>query len=97
MNKWSWIKCVSFRSQLKTIKSSGSLNYLVNCGTDKLTQFLEQAQQVGIMSDDHSYIIMDPDFQTIDINPYKHGGSNITGIYYLTIENKWVIRYHNVN
>ncbi|XP_026489807.2 glutamate receptor ionotropic, kainate 2-like [Vanessa tameamea] len=69
-----------YRSQLKTIKSSGSVNYLVSCGKDKLPQFLEQAQQVGIMSDVHSYIIMDPDFQTIDINPYKHGGSNITGI-----------------
>ncbi|XP_045449718.1 glutamate receptor ionotropic, kainate 2-like [Melitaea cinxia] len=79
-----------FRSQLKTIKSSGSLNYLVNCGTDKLTQFLEQAQQVGIMSDDHSYIIMDPDFQTIDINPYKHGGSNITGIRFFDPELKYI-------
>lgn len=38
-----------------------------------------QAQQVGIMSDDHSYIIMNPDFQTIDIDPFKHGGANITG------------------
>lgn len=41
---------------------------------------MEQAQQVGIMSDDHSYIIMNPDFQTLDIDPYKHGGSNITGM-----------------
>ncbi|XP_072932711.1 glutamate receptor ionotropic, kainate 3-like isoform X2 [Epargyreus clarus] len=32
------------------------------------------------MSNDHSYIIMDPDFQTVDIEAYKHGGSNITGV-----------------
>ncbi|XP_045498949.1 glutamate receptor ionotropic, kainate 2-like [Colias croceus] len=69
-----------FRSQLKTIKASGSVNYLVCCSRDNLPLFLEQAQQVGIMSDEHSYIIMDPDFHTIDIDPYKHGGSNITGI-----------------
>lgn len=69
-----------YRSQLKTIKSSGSVNYLLNCKNEHLSLFLEQAQQVGIMSDEHSYIIMDPDFQTIDINPFKHGGSNITGI-----------------
>ncbi|CAH2241761.1 jg16325 [Pararge aegeria aegeria] len=69
-----------FRSQLKTIKASGSVNYLISCGIDKLPLVLEQTQQVGLMSDDHSYIIMDPDFQTIDIDPYKHGGSNITGI-----------------
>lgn len=41
--------------------------------------FLEQAQQVGIMSDEHSYVFMNPDFQTVDIDPFKHGGSNITG------------------
>ncbi|XP_063826752.1 glutamate receptor ionotropic, kainate 2-like isoform X1 [Ostrinia nubilalis] len=69
-----------FRNQLKTIKASGSLNYLVDCSTQNLPVFLEQAQQVGIMSDDHSYVIMNPDFQTIDIDPYKHGGSNITGV-----------------
>lgn len=44
-----------------------------------LSLFLLQAQQVGIMSDEHSYIIMNPDFQTVDIEPFKHGGSNITG------------------
>ncbi|KAL4716078.1 hypothetical protein ACJJTC_013855 [Scirpophaga incertulas] len=69
-----------YRTQLKMIKSSGSLNYLIACSLEKLTQFLQQAQQVGIMSDNHSYIIMNPDFQTIDIDPFKHGGSNITGV-----------------
>ncbi|KAJ0183282.1 hypothetical protein K1T71_001258 [Dendrolimus kikuchii] len=69
-----------YRSQLKIIKGSGTVNYLVDCSKENLDQFLQQAQQVGIMSDEHSYIIMNPDFQTIDINPYKHGGSNITGV-----------------
>ncbi|CAH2982565.1 unnamed protein product [Chilo suppressalis] len=69
-----------YRHQLKDIKSSGSLNYLVDTSLERLPQFMQQAQQVGIMSDDHSYIIMNPDFQTIDIDPYKHGGSNITGL-----------------
>lgn len=68
-----------FRAQLKFIKLSGSVNYLINCGKETLPLVLQQAQQVGIMSDDHSYIIMNPDFQTIDIDPYKHGGSSITG------------------
>ncbi|XP_059057484.1 glutamate receptor ionotropic, kainate 3-like isoform X2 [Achroia grisella] len=69
-----------YRIPLKNVKASGSVNYIVHCRKESLPQFLEQAQQVGIMSDDHSYIIMNPDFQTIDIEPYKHGGSNITGI-----------------
>ncbi|KAH9630498.1 hypothetical protein HF086_000711 [Spodoptera exigua] len=69
-----------FRSQLKFIKKSGSVNYVLNCARETLPIVLEQAQQVGIMSDEHSYLIMNPDFQTIDIDPYKHGGSSITGI-----------------
>ncbi|CAK1555309.1 unnamed protein product [Leptosia nina] len=69
-----------FRSQLKVIKASGSVNYVIGCSRETLPILLQQAQQVGIMSDDHSYIIMNPDFQTLDIDPYKHGGSNITGI-----------------
>jgi glutamate receptor, ionotropic, invertebrate len=53
----------------------------VDCSLQKLPQLLEQAQQVGIMSNDHSYIVMNPDFQTINIDAFKHGGSNITGMY----------------
>nr|XP_037875496.1 glutamate receptor ionotropic, kainate 2 isoform X2 [Bombyx mori] len=69
-----------FRSQLKAIKKSGSVNFVLDCTLENLSTFLEQAQQVGIMSDQHSYLIMNPDFQTIDVDPFKHGGSNITGI-----------------
>lgn len=69
-----------YRPQLKFVKKSGSVNYVINCSIEKLSLLLDQAQQVGIMSDDHSYIIMNPDFQTIDIDSYKHGGSSITGI-----------------
>ncbi|XP_049872847.1 glutamate receptor ionotropic, kainate 2-like isoform X2 [Pectinophora gossypiella] len=69
-----------FRTQIKQIKISGSVNYIVDCSIESLPLFLEQAQQVGIMSDEHSYIIMNPDFHIIDVDPYKHGGSNITGV-----------------
>ncbi|KPJ04254.1 Glutamate receptor, ionotropic kainate 2 [Papilio xuthus] len=69
-----------YRSQLKNIKMSGSVNYLVISGQENLSEILLQAQQVGIMSDKHSYVIMNPDFHTIDIELFKHGGSNITGV-----------------
>ncbi|KAI8421750.1 hypothetical protein MSG28_009715 [Choristoneura fumiferana] len=69
-----------YRSYLQTVKKSGSVNYLINCRTETLPELLLQAQQVGIMSDEHSYIIMNPDFQTIDTDPFKHGGANITGV-----------------
>nr|XP_032516938.1 glutamate receptor ionotropic, kainate 2 [Danaus plexippus plexippus] len=77
-----------YRSQLKNIKVSGSLNYVVICQLKNLLNLLEQAQQVGIMSDEHSYLIMNPDFQTINISPFKHGGSNVTGIRFFDPELK---------
>ncbi|CAG9562718.1 unnamed protein product [Danaus chrysippus] len=77
-----------YRSQLKNIKASGSLNYVVICQLQNILNLLEQAQHVGIMSDDHSYLIMNPDFQTIDISPFKHGGSNVTGIRFFDPELK---------
>lgn len=63
---------------------SGSTNYLLITGRDNLPEILLQAQQVGIMSNEHSYVIMNPDFQTVDMELFKHGGSNITGICNLT-------------
>lgn len=69
-----------YRTYLKTIKMSGSTNYLLITGRDNLPEILLQAQQVGIMSNEHSYVIMNPDFHTVDMELFKHGGSNITGI-----------------
>ncbi|XP_013138195.1 PREDICTED: glutamate receptor ionotropic, kainate 2-like [Papilio polytes] len=69
-----------YRIQLKNIKMSGSVNYLVISGRDNLAEILLQAQQVGIMSDRHSYVITNPDFHIVDIELFKHGGSNITGV-----------------
>lgn len=37
-----------------------------------------QAQQVGIMTGAYRYIIGNLDFQTIDLEPYQHGDTNIT-------------------
>lgn len=34
------------------------------------------------MSDEHNYIITNPDMHTIDMEPFQYGGANITGIYY---------------
>lgn len=43
------------------------------------------------MSDTHNYIITDPDFQTLDLQPYQWGGSNITGFRILDPEDEEII------
>lgn len=38
-----------------------------------------QAQQVGIMNEDYTYIIGNLDFHTFDLEEYKYSEANITG------------------
>jgi ionotropic kainate glutamate receptor 2 len=41
---------------------------------------LKQAQQIGMMSDYHSYLITSLDLHTVDLEEFKYGGTNITAL-----------------
>ncbi|XP_026481357.1 glutamate receptor ionotropic, kainate 3-like [Ctenocephalides felis] len=70
----------NFRPILTVVKKSGEKNIVLDCSIEKLPEVLKQAQQVGLMSDQHQYIITSLDFHTIDLEPFQHGGTNITGL-----------------
>lgn len=72
-------------------KKNGETHFVLECDISNLDEVLRQAQQVGIMSDLHNYIITDPDFQTLDLQPYQWGGSNITGFRMLDPEDEDII------
>lgn len=42
--------------------------------------FYIQAQQVGLMTDYHQFLITTLDMHTIDLEPYQYSGTNITSI-----------------
>lgn len=67
-----------FRPLLKQIKNSGQAHIVLDCSTDKVYDVLKQAQQIGMMSDYHSYLITSLDLQTINLDEFKYGGTNIT-------------------
>lgn len=46
-----------FRPLLKQIKNSGEAHIVLDCNNDKIYDVLKQAQQIGMMSDYHSYLI----------------------------------------
>lgn len=46
-----------FRPLLKQIKNSGVAHIVLDCSTDKIYNVLKQSQQIGMMSDYHSYLI----------------------------------------
>lgn len=55
LNTYNYIKC--FRPLLKQIKNSAEAHIILDCNTEKIYEVLKQAQQIGMMSDYHSYLI----------------------------------------
>lgn len=46
-----------FRPLLKQIKNSAESHIVLDCTTERIYDVLKQAQQIGMMSDYHSYLI----------------------------------------
>lgn len=68
----------NFRSLLKQIKNSAEAHIILDCNTEKIYEVLKQAQQIGMMSDYHSYLITSLDLQILDLDEFKYGGTNVT-------------------
>lgn len=50
-------KLFCFRPLLKQIKNSAESHIVLDCSTERIYDVLKQAQQIGMMSDYHSYLI----------------------------------------
>ncbi|XP_065364329.1 glutamate receptor ionotropic, kainate 2 isoform X2 [Calliphora vicina] len=70
----------NYRNVLRRIKNSGDTSFVVVGSLATLPELFKQAQQVGLMTGAYRYIIGNLDFQTMDLEPYQHGDTNITGI-----------------
>lgn len=46
-----------YRPLLKQIKNSAESHIVLDCSTERIYDVLKQAQQIGMMSDYHSYLI----------------------------------------
>ncbi|XP_047990259.1 glutamate receptor ionotropic, kainate 3-like [Leguminivora glycinivorella] len=68
-----------YRDVLINSKKNGYTNFIVDCPSKKLEQFLLHAQQVGLMADEHSYIFLSLDLFNKDLTSYRYGGVNMTG------------------
>ncbi|CAK1555308.1 unnamed protein product [Leptosia nina] len=78
----------NYREVLINAKHSGYTNFVVDCSSDKLEQVLRQAQQVGLMADEHSYIFLSPDLFALDLSRYRYGGVNMTGFRLIDLKNE---------
>ncbi|XP_018331081.1 glutamate receptor ionotropic, kainate 2 isoform X2 [Agrilus planipennis] len=67
-----------YRPLLKQIKNTAESHIVLDCTTEKIYDVLKQAQQIGMMSDYHSYLITSLDIHGVDLEEFKYGGTNIT-------------------
>ncbi|RXG61714.1 Glutamate receptor ionotropic, kainate 2 [Armadillidium vulgare] len=69
-----------YRPVLRSAKTEGEMNIILDCSTDKVGQILKQAQQIGMMTPYNNYIITSLDLHLVDLEDFKYGGSNITAL-----------------
>ncbi|KAL1451875.1 hypothetical protein WDU94_006210 [Cyamophila willieti] len=77
----------NFRPVLRGIKRSKQTFILIDVPTDILHEVLKQAQQIGLMSSEQNFIINNLDMHTVDLEPFKYSGTNITSIRMLNTSN----------
>lgn len=79
-----------YRSLLKQIKNSAEAHIVLDCTTEKIYDVMKQAQQIGMMSDYHSFLITSLDLHTVDLEEFKYGGTNITALRLVNPDNSLV-------
>ncbi|XP_050461377.1 glutamate receptor ionotropic, kainate 2-like [Cataglyphis hispanica] len=82
----------NFRQAIKEVKESDYRNIIIDCSYDILASVLDQALQVGILSEKYKVIVTSLDLQTLDLEPYQYSGVNITGVRLINPENSIVQR-----
>lgn len=82
INMWQQLQklfCI-FRPVLKDAWRSKERYFILDCTIEHLQDILLQAQQVGLMTNLHHYIITNLDMHTLDLDPFQHSETNITGV-----------------
>lgn len=70
----------NYKSVLRRIRKSEDSRIVVVGSTTGVAELLRQAQQVGIMNEDYTYIVGNLNLHTFDLEEYKYSEANITGI-----------------
>lgn len=70
----------NYKSVLRRIRKSDDSRIVVVGSTEGVAEYLRQAQQVGIMNEDYTYLVGNLDLHTYEMEEYKYSEVNITGI-----------------
>lgn len=80
----------NYRPVLRGVRLSQDVHIVLECSVETLPEVFKQALQVGLLTEQHQFIVTTPDMHTIDLEPYQHSGVNITGIRLVNPENPLV-------
>ncbi|XP_045623949.1 glutamate receptor ionotropic, kainate 2 isoform X4 [Procambarus clarkii] len=69
-----------FRPLLKEIRRFQATHIVLDVSQDKIHSVLRQAAQIGLMREYHNYFITSLDFNQVDLEDFRYGGTNITGV-----------------
>lgn len=70
----------SYREVLWQVKASKITNIILDVRLHQIEEVLQQAQQVGILTEQHNYLITTLDLHTLDLDNYRHSMTNITSL-----------------
>lgn len=83
----------NYRPVLRRVKLSNDIHIIVDCSLERLPEVLKQAQQVGLMTDYHQFIIANLDAHTIDLEPFRYSGTNISMVRIVDAEGPVMKKY----
>ncbi|KAK8388628.1 hypothetical protein O3P69_020541 [Scylla paramamosain] len=81
-----------YRPMLKDAKKAGVTHVVLDVKRSKIFTVLKQAQQIGMMTSYHNYFITSLDLHTVELEDFRHGGTNITCLRLVDPENPLVQR-----
>jgi len=85
----------SFRDIFWNMKLNQETNIIIDVHQKVLRQVMRSAQQVGFMTDKHSYIITSIDLICEDMDEFTYTGANITGFRLVKDENQVLVTLLN--
>lgn len=69
-----------YREILWQVKQTEFLHIVLDVKTEHIIEVMKQAQQVGILSEKHKYLITSLDLHTLDLEDFRHSRTNITSL-----------------
>lgn len=70
---------LSYKKLLKDIGKRGETNIILDIPAEKVPLVFREAQDVGMMTAYHNYIVTSLDLHTIKLDGFQHGATNISG------------------